>query len=152
MGMEYDDAAAERLEAVYLGADVVAQREDTLRRISIQKSERILDIGSGPGFLAAQMADQTGPDGKVIGIDISEQMVARASQRCEQDWLSFRCADATVLPFEDNSFDVVVSTQVAEYVPDVAKFCSEVFRVLKPGGRTGGPQRTRGAFLRDRPV
>lgn len=135
MGMEYDDAAAERLEAVYLGPDVVAQREDTLRRISVRKGERVLDIGSGPGFLAAQIADQTGPDGEVIGIDNSEQMVDRARQRIEHDWLSYRCADATALPFEDNSFDVVVSTQVAEYVPDIATFCSEVFRVLKPGGR-----------------
>ncbi|MEP3334264.1 class I SAM-dependent methyltransferase [Sedimentitalea sp.] len=135
MGMEYDAAAAERLEAVYLGPDVVSQRDDTLRRISVQKGERVLDIGSGPGFLAAQIADQTGPDGEVVGIDISEQMVERATERSEHDWLSYLCADATALPFEDNYFDVVVSTQVAEYVPDVAKFCSEVFRVLKPGGR-----------------
>ncbi|WP_319546340.1 class I SAM-dependent methyltransferase [Ruegeria conchae] len=135
MGMEYDEAAAERLEAVYLGPDVVRQREDTLRRISVQSGDRVLDIGSGPGFLAAQMANQAGPDGEVIGIDISEQMVERASQRSEHDWLSYRCADATALPFENNYFDVVVSTQVAEYVPDVERFCSEVFRVLKRGGR-----------------
>ena len=95
MGMEYDEAAAERLEAVYLGPDVVSQREDTLRRISVQKGERVLDIGSGPGFLAAQIADQTGPDGEVVGIDISEQMVERATKRSEHDWLSYRCADAT---------------------------------------------------------
>ena len=135
MGMEYDEAAAERLEAVYLGPDIVSQREDTLRRISIQTGERILDIGSGPGFLAAQLSDQTGPNGEVIGVDISEQMVERARLRIKHDWLSYRCADAIALPFEDDYFDVVVSTQVAEYVPDVDKFCSEVFRVLKPGGR-----------------
>ncbi|ABD54939.1 class I SAM-dependent methyltransferase [Jannaschia sp. CCS1] len=135
MGMEYDDAAAERLEAVYLGPDVVSQRDNTLQRISVQEGERVLDIGSGPGFLAAQIADQSGPDGEVVGIDISEQMVDRATQRSEHSWLSYRCADATELPFEDSYFDVVVSTQVAEYVPDIAKFCSEVFRVLKPGGR-----------------
>jgi ubiquinone/menaquinone biosynthesis C-methylase UbiE len=135
MGMEYDEAAAERLEAVYLEPDVVSQRNDTLRRVSVQKGERVVDIGSGPGFLAAQLADQTGPDGEVIGIDISEQMVERANQRIKHDWLSYCRADATDLPFEDNHFDVVVSTQVAEYVHDVEKFCSEVFRVLKPGGR-----------------
>lgn len=135
MGMEYDAAAAERLEAVYLGPDVVAQREDTLRRISVRKGERVLDIGSGPGFLAAQIADKVGPDGEVIGIDISEQMVERASERSEHDWLTCHCANATDLPFEGDYFDLVVSTQVAEYVPDVAKFCSEISRVLKPGGR-----------------
>lgn len=60
MGMEYDEAAAERLEAVYLGPDVVAQREDTLRRIAVQTGDRVLDIGSGPGFLATAIANQCG--------------------------------------------------------------------------------------------
>ena len=135
MGMEYDDAAAERLEAVYLGPDVVAQREDTIKRLAVQKGERVLDIGSGPGFLAAVIAQQTGPDGSVVCVDISEQMVERAGQRNEHEWLEYQCADATELPFADDCFDVVVSTQVAEYVPDVDKFLSEVHRVLKPGGR-----------------
>lgn len=135
MGMEYDDAAAERLEAVYLGPDVKAQRDDTIQRIAVQKGEHVLDIGSGPGFLAAAIADQTGRNGKVVGIDISQQMIDRASQRNQREWLSYQCADATALPFENNCFDVVVSTQVAEYVPDIEKFSSEVHRVLKPGGR-----------------
>lgn len=135
MGMEYDDAAAERLEAVYLGPDVMAQRHDTLGRIAVQEGERVLDIGSGPGFLATAIADQTGPNGKVVGVDISQQMVDRASERNRREWLSYQCADAAALPFEDNSFDVVVSIQVAEYVPDVEAFASEVFRVLKSGGR-----------------
>lgn len=135
MGMEYDDAAAERLEAVYLGPDVMAQRHDTLGRIAVQEGERVLDIGSGPGFLATAIADQTGPNGKVVGVDISQQIVDRANQRNRREWLSYQCADAAALPFEDNSFDVVVSTQVAEYVPDVEAFASEVFRVLKSEGR-----------------
>jgi arsenite methyltransferase len=135
MSMEYDEEAAERLEAVYLGPDVMAQRADTLRRLSIRRGERVLDIGSGPGFLAAAIAEQTGPKGQVVGIDLSQQMVDRASQRNEHEWLSYQIADAAALPFNDNHFDVVVSTQVAEYVPDIAKFSSEIFRVLKPGGR-----------------
>ena len=84
--MEYD-AAAERLEAVYLGPDVVAQREDTLKRLAVESGERILDIGSGPGFLAEALADRTGPDGEVIGVDISEQMITRASTRNTRSWL-----------------------------------------------------------------
>lgn len=135
MAMEYDEAAAERLEAVYLGRDIVAQREDTLKRLDLQKGEHVLDIGSGPGFLASDLADLTGPEGKVVGIDISQQMVDRAIRRNQRAWLTYQCADATELPFEDNSFDVVVSTQVAEYVADIDGFSSEVFRVLKPGGR-----------------
>ena len=126
---------AERLEAVYLGPDVVAQREDTLRRLSICEGEKVLDIGSGPGFLAAALAEATGPSGNVVGVDISQQMVDRATSKSQHSWLSYEIADATALPFKDSSFDVVVSTQVAEYVPDIDTFCSEVFRVLKPKGR-----------------
>lgn len=134
-GIEYEDAAADRLEAVYSGPDIVAQRADTLQRLSIQSGEVILDIGSGPGFLADRMAEQTGPSGAVVGIDISQQMVERATARIEHPWLSYKQADATALPFGDDRFDVVVSTQVAEYVPDITAFCAELFRVLKPGGR-----------------
>lgn len=134
-GMEYDEDAAERLEAVYLGPDMAAQRADTLARLAIRPGERVLDIGSGPGFLATDMAEATGPSGQVTGVDLSPQMVARAAARATRPWLSYHEADATDLPFEDASFDVVVSTQVAEYVPDIAAFCAEVFRVLTPGGR-----------------
>lgn len=133
--MEYDEAAAERLEAVYLGPDVVAQREDTLERLNIRTGETVLDIGSGPGFLAEAVAGMTGPTGKVIGVDLSPQMVERATARSSNDWLSYEVADAVSLPFSDNSFDVVVSTQVAEYVADISAFCSEVFRVMAAGGR-----------------
>jgi len=134
-GMEYDEAAAERLEAVYLGPDVVAQRQDSLSRLSVSEGESVLDIGSGPGFLTTALAEATGPSGKVVGVDISKQMVDRAASKSTQPWLSYEVADATALPFKDESFDVVVSAQVAEYVPDIDAFCSEVFRVLKPSGR-----------------
>lgn len=133
--MHYDDAAAERLEAVYLGPDVVAQREDTLSRLAIEPGEHVLDIGSGPGFLAETLAQATGPTGRVLGVDISSEMVERAAARSKHSHLSYEVADATKLSAPDNSFDVVVSTQVAEYVPDIRGFCSEVCRVLKPGGR-----------------
>lgn len=122
--MEYDETAADRLEAVYLGADVVAQRADTLARLALRPGERILDIGSGPGFLAASMADQTGPDGKVVGVDISKPLLERAARRNSRAWLSYHYADATDLPFDDGTFDVVVSTQVAEYVPDINAFAA----------------------------
>lgn len=62
-------------------------------------------------------------------------MVDRASQRSKFEWLHYLRADATALPFPDNHFDIVVSTQVAEYVPDIEAFSSEVYRVLKPDGR-----------------
>ena len=133
--MHFDDAAADRLEAAYLGADVVAQRADTMRRLKISPGEHILDIGSGPGFLAKEMAKATGENGSVLGVDISEQFVARATARNEMSWLSYQVGDATNLPCEPESIDLAVSTQVAEYVPDIVKFCQEFARVLRPGGR-----------------
>jgi SAM-dependent methyltransferase len=133
--LHYDEAAAERLEAVYLGPDVAAQRDDTLRRLALKAGESVLDIGSGPGFLAAAIADAVGPRGRVRGIDVSAAMVSRATARNARPWLSFACGDAADLAEPDAHYDVVVSTQVAEYVADTACFCREFHRVMRPGGR-----------------
>jgi len=134
-GLQYDEAATRQLEAVYLGPDIVAQRARTLNLLALKPGESVLDIGSGPGFLCAEMARAVGPSGKVRGIDISPVMVSRAAGRNIHDWVSFATGDAARLDEPAASYDVVVSTQVAEYVPDIAAFCREAFRVLKPGGR-----------------
>ena len=133
--MEFDDAAAERLEAMYLGSDVIGQRMETMQRLALKHGEKVLDIGSGPGFLCQQMAEAVGSTGQVHGIDISSVMIDRSNQRNTCSWLSFEQGDATNLTSNDELFDVVVSTQVAEYIPDIDRFCTEAFRVLKPGGR-----------------
>ncbi|WP_050531069.1 methyltransferase domain-containing protein [Pseudaestuariivita atlantica] len=133
--MDYDDAAADRLEAAYLGPDVTAQRAHTMRLLDIQPGEAVIDLGSGPGFLASDIADATGPEGRVLGIDLSDALISRARRRTTQHWLRHEKADVTQIPSEDASFDVVVSTQVAEYVPDIDAFCAEMHRVMKPGAR-----------------
>jgi arsenite methyltransferase len=134
-GMTYDEAAAERLERIYRGRDVVAQRATTMEVLNLSAGEHVLDIGSGPGFLAAEVGSRVGPAGRVRGIDISEAMVERALRRNSMTWVDFATGDATHLPEPDGSYDAVVSTQVAEYVPDIGAFCREAFRVLRPGGR-----------------
>lgn len=133
--MDYDEAAAERLEAVYLGADVVNQRKETRRCLGLRPGESVIDVGSGPGFLVQEMAEEVGSGGRICGVDISSDMITRAATRNEKSWVSYHEADATALPFDDGTFDVMVSTQVAEYIPDVLAFCTETFRVLKAGGR-----------------
>ena len=77
-----------------------------------------------------------GLSGAVVGIDVSADLIALCNGRKASTWLSYDIGDATKLNQADVSFDVVVCTQVAEYVPDVDRVISETFRVLRPGGRT----------------
>jgi cyclopropane-fatty-acyl-phospholipid synthase len=81
------------------------------------------------------MGEIVGPTGRVRGVDISPVMVDRSSRRNPHPWISFGVGDATNLPEADAAYDVVISVQVAEYVADIAQFCREAYRVLKPGGR-----------------
>ncbi len=134
--IKYDnDAKVSALEAKYRGRDVEAQRRETLRHLAIQPGEHVLDIGSGPGFLAEEIAERTGAGGRVLGIDASAIMVRRATERNTRAWVAYTEGDALALPVEDASFDVAVSTQVAEYMPDLGAYCREIARALKPGGR-----------------
>jgi arsenite methyltransferase len=118
----FGGAAARKLEAAYLTPDVVEQRRATLQASALRPGERVLDVGSGPGLLAAEMAQVVGLAGHIIGIDVSDAMLALGQRRCANvsgtGWLSFVKADATVLPFPDGAFDAAVSIQVYEYVDD----------------------------------
>ncbi|CAG0962906.1 Demethylmenaquinone methyltransferase [Burkholderiales bacterium] len=135
-GIQYDGAWSKRVEAIYATSDVAAQRDAVMRALALQPGERVLDIGCGPGYLAAAMANGVGEAGSVLGLDISEPMVALARERCS-GFAKVACetANACHLPCKDADFDVVVSTQVYEYVPAVDQALRELWRVLRPGGR-----------------
>lgn len=134
--MKFDQTAARRLERVYLTPDVMFQRCETLKYLELYENERVLDIGSGPGLLAYDMAVAVGSGGRVCGVDISADMLEMARRRCsDMSWAVFDQAEATELPFADSQFDAAASTQVYEYVPDVPLALRELFRVLRPGGR-----------------
>jgi arsenite methyltransferase len=135
-GLQFTDEAARQLEKAYLTRDVIAQRSETIRHLSLSAGERVLDIGCGPGFLCESMAEIVGPKGSITGIDISADLIARCNGRKTSAHLSYEVADATKLDQPNAAFDVVVCTQVAEYVADVDRVFSEAFRVLKPSGRT----------------
>jgi ubiquinone/menaquinone biosynthesis C-methylase UbiE len=138
-GSVFNDHASRKLEAAYLTPDVVAQRRETLRALALQPGERVLDVGSGPGLLVAEMAQAVGPSGHVTGLDISDGMLALSRARCADpaisERVSFVKADAVALPFPDAAFDVAVSTQVYEYVADLKTALAELHRVLRVGGR-----------------
>ena len=131
--LDFDEENARRLEAVYMTPDVIDQRRAIRAALSLQPGERVLDIGSGPGFLAAEMAAEVGPDGRVHGIDSSEVMLASARRR--EAPVEYGTGDALALPFPDEQFDVAVCTQVYEYVGDIAAALAEARRVLRTGGR-----------------
>ena len=131
--LEFDEQTAQRLVKVYTTPDVVEQRRATREILALRAGERVLDVGSGPGMLAAEMAAEVAPDGRVVGVDPSESMLALARGRT--DAAEFVAGGALELPVPDASFDVVVSTQVLEYVEDVAGALAEARRVLRPGGR-----------------
>ncbi len=131
--IEFDEEMARRVEAVYMTPDVIEQRRATRAVLSLQPGERVLDIGSGPGFLAAEMAAEVGPEGRVYGLDPSESMLASARRRDAP--VEFGTGDALSLPFLDEHFDVAVCTQVYEYVEDIVAALAEARRVLRPGGR-----------------
>jgi arsenite methyltransferase len=134
--LRFDEEAAKGLLALYVTPDVVAQRAQFLQTLHPQTGERILDVGSGPGLLAAAIAGATGTSGAVCGVDISEPLLSAARRHCSHlSSVEFHQADATHLPFPDQTFDAVISTQVLEFVPDVNAALAEIHRVLRPGGR-----------------
>jgi arsenite methyltransferase len=137
-GMQFDEATSRRIEAAYTTPDVVEQRRIVIATLDLNRGEHVLDIGSGPGFLACEMGAAVGPNGSVIGIDPSESMLAIARERSLINGsapVQFKPGGATALPFPEGSFDAVTSTQVYEYVEDIPTALAEAHRVLRPGGR-----------------
>ena len=79
--IEFDADAASRVEAAYTTPDIVAQRDRVREALALEPGERVLDVGVGPGFLAAEMAVEVGADGRACGIDTSEAMLEVAARR-----------------------------------------------------------------------
>lgn len=134
--LQFDDKMARRVEAVYQTDDAVRRRRAVHEALRLEAGERVLDIGTGPGFIAAEMAESVGPSGAVLGVDISESMLALAHQRCAgKAMVDLKVGNATQLPVPDAHFDAAVSVQVYEYVSAVEIALAELYRVLRPGGR-----------------
>jgi SAM-dependent methyltransferase len=136
--MPFDEAASRRIEATYSTPDVIEQRRIIRAALGLEPGQDVLDIGSGPGFLACEMAEAVGPGGSVRGIDSSDAMLSVARHRRPATGsapVEFGPGQATELPFPDGAFDVVTSTQVYEYVHDIPAALAEARRVLRPGGR-----------------
>lgn len=95
------------------------------------KNYKLLNVGGSAGIIDNYLSDNFN---SVTGIDIDEHAIAHASETYKKSNLEFRVADALNLPFQDNSFNVVVCSHVYEHVPDPYRMFNEIYRVLKPGG------------------
>jgi arsenite methyltransferase len=134
--LEFDEDGARQIQRTYSTADVVQQRAEVLALLAAQPGERVLDVGSGPGFLVASLADAVGAGGAVHGLDPSAPMNALARELIgTRPWARIDDGDALDLPYPDGAFDAAASTQVYEYVADIPRALSELRRVLRPGGR-----------------
>ncbi|HBH22748.1 MAG TPA: arsenite S-adenosylmethyltransferase [Cytophagales bacterium] len=103
----------------------------------ISKGDTVIDLGSGAGNDCFVARYETGPEGKVIGIDFTGSMIQRARLNTEKrgfNNVEFRQGDIDNMPVNDNVADVIVSNCVLNLVPDKSQVISEIFRVLKPGG------------------
>ncbi|MBC9795298.1 arsenite methyltransferase [Sinomicrobium weinanense] len=103
----------------------------------IREGDTVIDLGSGAGNDCFVARHETGPTGKVLGIDFSETMIAKARSNAEKlgfNNVEFRSGDIEAMPVSDHIADVVVSNCVLNLVPDKSAVFAEIFRVLKPGG------------------
>jgi len=104
----------------------------------LEPGERVLDVGCGAGTDSLVSALMVGPAGAVTGLDMTPEMLAKAWASAVDlgvDNVAFVAGEAEALPFPDGSFDVVISNGVIDLIPDKDAVFSELYRVLRPGGR-----------------
>jgi SAM-dependent methyltransferase len=109
---------------------------ELVARVGVTSGQRALDVGCGTGAVSVTLSEAVGASGSVEGIDLAPGMLARAQERGLPN-ATFQVADATTLPFEDESFDVGVSQHAIQFVPDWRAAVGELHRTLRPGGRVG---------------
>ncbi|MDD5147350.1 MAG: arsenite methyltransferase [Candidatus Daviesbacteria bacterium] len=105
---------------------------------SLKPGEVVLDLGSGAGFDAFLAARKVGNTGKVVGIDMTDEMLEKARENAKKDGFTnveFRKGDIEHLPVEDSSINVIISNCVINLAPNKEKVFKEAYRVLKTGGR-----------------
>ncbi len=104
----------------------------------IKEGDVVLDLGSGAGIDAILAAKKVGSKGKVIGVDMTEEMVEKARDNAKKQNITnaeFLLGEIENLPLKDNTVDTIITNCVINLTPDKAKTFSEAYRVLKPGGR-----------------
>ena len=104
----------------------------------IKEGDTVLDLGSGAGIDCFLAAEKVGEKGKVIGIDMTKEMIEKAESNAKKRGyknIEFILGDVEKLPLKDDSIDIIITNCVINLTPDKAKTFKEAYRVLKPGGR-----------------
>jgi arsenite methyltransferase len=133
LGYSTEDAAAAP-EAANLGLGC----GNPLAIASLKEGQVVLDLGAGAGFDCFLAARAVGKIGKVIGVDMTHEMLSKARENAKKNGFTnveFRLGEIEALPVADNSVDVIISNCVINLSPEKQRVFNEAFRVLKPGGR-----------------
>ena len=128
----------EQIKSVPEGANLGLGCGNPIAHASLIQGDTVLDLGSGAGFDCFLAAQAVGENGKVIGVDMTPEMVAKARENARKGGYSnveFRLGEIENLPVADQSIDVILSNCVINLSPNKEKIFSEAFRVLKPGGK-----------------
>jgi len=128
----------EELSSVPMGANLGLGCGNPGAIAGLQAGETVLDLGSGGGFDCFLASRQVGPDGRVIGVDMTPEMISRARDNAIKGQYTnteFRLGEIEHLPVADNTVNVIISNCVINLSPDKQQVFNEAFRVLQPGGR-----------------
>ena len=128
----------EELKSVPEGANLGLGCGNPVALASLRAGETVVDLGSGPGLDCFLAANAVGEEGRVIGVDMTHEMLEKARDNAAKggyDNVEFRLGEIENLPIADATADAVISNCVINLSPDKARVFSEAFRVLKPGGR-----------------
>lgn len=132
----YDSAVVDRMPDAAIESFAGVANPFALRRL--EAGEKVVDTGSGAGFDCFIAAQQVGPTGRVVGVDMLSEMLARsraAAQAMGLDHVEFREGIIEAMPVEDGWADVVISNGVINLCADKKRAFEEIWRVLRPGGR-----------------
>jgi demethylmenaquinone methyltransferase/2-methoxy-6-polyprenyl-1,4-benzoquinol methylase/phosphoethanolamine N-methyltransferase len=128
-----------RLYNLLFARKTTAEHKQAIRAVGLLPGERLIDVGCGPGTAALVLAKKAGPEGHVVGIDASTEMidVARKKARKAGSTAQFEIAPIESMPYAESSFDAAISMLMLHHLPAELqdKGLAEVRRVLKPGGR-----------------
>jgi ubiquinone/menaquinone biosynthesis C-methylase UbiE len=128
----------EELTSVPEGANLGLGCGNPVALASLVEGETVLDLGSGAGFDCFLAASKVGKRGKVIGVDMTPEMIDKGRENARKgdyENVEFRLGEIENIPAGDNSVDAVISNCVINLSPDKKRVFAEAFRVLKPGGR-----------------